>query len=120
MKLYQTMALVIAFTLASGAGAQTSVRDATSKEIAAIRKAMERDLLDAESARFDSVKVKGEDMCGLVNAKNSMGAYVGYRAFNGMIFKDTTGKLLAAPMGMSGSEEVTRTMCAQKGIPLPP
>lgn len=99
---------------------EEQVREATPKEIEAIRTAMERDLHDAQSARFNSVRVKGNDMCGLVNAKNLMGAYVGYRPFTGMVFKDQTGKLLAAPMGVDSSPVVVRAICADKGIPLPP
>ena len=96
------------------------VRDATTTEIEAIRAGMESRLLDAQSARFANVKIKAEHMCGMVNAKNRMGAYVGYKPFSGMIFRDTTGKLLAAPMGPSEHEEVDRAMCEKSGIPLPP
>lgn len=116
---YATMVVTAFMIFSAAAYASDDVRDATQKEIAAIRHGMERDLLDAQSARFDSVKVKGNYMCGMVNAKNKLGAYVGYTPFTGMIFRDTTGKLLAAPMGVD-SPEVTRSMCEQYGIPLPP
>jgi hypothetical protein len=38
-------------------------------------------LKDPESARFSEIAVKGNNVCGLVNAKNSMGGYVGPRPF---------------------------------------
>lgn len=112
--------LLFILLAAAGSPDDAPLRDATPKEIEAVRSAMERDLLDAESARFNSVKVKGNYLCGLVNAKNRMGAYAGYKPFTGMVFKDETGKLLAAPMGLDSSPEVIHSMCAQKGIPLPP
>jgi hypothetical protein len=36
-------------------------------------------LKDPESAKFSDILVKGEMVCGQVNAKNSMGGYVGKR-----------------------------------------
>lgn len=120
MKILRATAVLITLLASSATLANEPVRDATPKEIEAIRAGMERQLLDAQSARFNSVKVKGQHMCGMVNSKNRMGAYAGYRPFTGMIFKDTTGKLLAAPMGVDADEAVARSMCKQQGIPLPP
>lgn len=99
--------------------ASAEIRRATDQEIEAIRTGMERQLADAQSARFDTVMVDADGhMCGLVNAKNRMGAYVGYRAFTGMIF-EIDGKPTAAPMGV-GEDLISRTMCAEKGFRLPP
>jgi len=38
-------------------------------------------LKDPSSAQFDKVQTVGTVTCGLVNAKNSMGAYTGYELF---------------------------------------
>ena len=95
------------------------VRDATPKELAAIKAGLETQLKDASSAKLLRVRVKGNDFCGLLNAKNAFGAYAGYSPIMGMVFKDTTGKQLAAVLGVD-SPEVTRDMCEQKGLPLPP
>lgn len=104
---------------AAAAHAGDAVRDATPKELLAIKAGLEMQLKDAASAKLRSVRVKGETFCGMVNAKNSFGAYAGYSPITGMVFKDTTGKLLAAVMG-ADSPEATRQVCEDKGLPLPP
>lgn len=38
-------------------------------------------LLDASSAQFEAVAAEGAVVCGLVNAKNRMGAYTGFQGF---------------------------------------
>ena len=52
------------------------------------RDALRTSLFDADSAKFDSVKAvtiqranPERVICGMVNAKNQMGAYVGFRRF---------------------------------------
>jgi hypothetical protein len=45
------------------------------KEIAA------RDLIDPSSAQFRDLKVNGDMVCGEINGKNRMGAYVGFKRF---------------------------------------
>lgn len=101
------------------ANAAAEIRPATEQEIEAIRAGMERQLADARSTRFDTVLVDSEGyICGLVNAKNRMGAYVGYQAFTGMLF-EIGDKLTAAPMGV-GDDAISRKMCADKGFVLPP
>ena len=69
-----------------GAEECAAVSDA---EIGDIRRAFELDLFDAQAARFQRVckfqfKERETDVtayCGLINAKNRIGAYVGYRPF---------------------------------------
>lgn len=62
-------------------------RDPTDPEMEELKYAAERHLKDGGSAKYLSVKVEVSDtpdaltMCGLLNAKNSYGAYVGYRSF---------------------------------------
>lgn len=105
--------------LSAPAYAGDAVRDATPKELAAIKADLEMKLKDASSAKLQSVRVKGDKFCGMVNAKNSYGAYAGYSPIGGMVFKDTSGKQLAAVMSLD-SPQVTREMCEQDGLPLPP
>jgi hypothetical protein len=50
-------------------------------EIEEAKAAITKRLKDPESARFSDIVVKGNNVCGLVNAKNSMGGYVGPRPF---------------------------------------
>jgi len=99
--------------------ASAAPRAATPKEISAIRSSLERKLKDAPSARFEAVLVENDNVCGMVNAKNSMGGYAGYSPFFGMVTVDTTGKTVAYVLSV-GEDEITRKMCADKGIPLPP
>lgn len=101
------------------AQAADGVRDATPKELAAIKAGLEMQLKDASSAKLQRVRVKGEHFCGMVNAKNSYGAYAGYSPIMGMVFKDTTGKQLAAVIGLD-SPDISRSECESKGMPLPP
>lgn len=113
--------LPLALLLIAGAvHAGNAVRDATPKELAAIKADLELRLKDAGSAKLQSVRVKGEKFCGLVNAKNSYGAYAGYKPISGMVFKDATGKQLAAVIGISPPEDVVRQICEDDGLPLPP
>jgi hypothetical protein len=45
------------------------------------RAAIVKKLKDPESARFTDVRVNGEAVCGLVNAKSAMGGYPGAHKF---------------------------------------
>lgn len=114
-KLMFAMLLVVA-----GAHAGEAVRDATPKELAAIKADLELRLKDASSAKLQRVRVKGEKFCGMLNAKNAYGAYAGYSPISGMVFKDTTGKQLAAVIGLGPPEEAIREVCEKDGLPLPP
>lgn len=77
--------------LASMASHEAMAHDLTHKEKATIEKEIKRGLSDPESARFQwlklpkSVGIRPPDTattyCGLVNAKNKMGGYVGYKPF---------------------------------------
>lgn len=55
---------------------------------AAIRAAMETHLKDASSAKFHSLQFDGITLCGLLNSKNSYGAYGGYVPFAVMYVAD--------------------------------
>lgn len=45
------------------------------------RERLQQSLKDADSAKFRDLRKVGDDICGLVNAKNSYGAYAGYEPF---------------------------------------
>ena len=64
------------FVLLGGCSAADAFRY-ESKAKDAVAKA----LLDPTSAEFRNIAVRNEHVCGEVNAKNSMGAYVGFRRF---------------------------------------
>ena len=63
--------------------------DATETEIQAIRSAFTLSLKDAESAKFKGVRreagERGGTTCGYINAKNSYGAYSGFRLFHAQL-----------------------------------
>lgn len=50
-------------------------------ELKSMRGPMLASLKDAESAEIKNEKTVGDFICGEVNAKNSMGAYVGFKRF---------------------------------------
>lgn len=98
----KVMAVFLAVVLAStGSTAWAKEqRPATEDEIALIRAAMQTDLLDADSAKFRDVKHDvgdkgGVTFCGLVNAKNSFGAYTGFKAFAAFFHPQSEGGLQA-------------------------
>jgi len=75
----------------------TARRDATPAQVALIRKAMLYTLKDNESARFSEVSVRAERSsptvlraCGMVNAKNSSGAYAGFSHFTAVLGETAT------------------------------
>jgi len=54
---------------------------ANAADVAAARAAVGRALKDPASARFEGVRDRGAAVCGLVNAKNSLGGYTGAMPF---------------------------------------
>lgn len=50
-------------------------------QFARLREALNEQLMDYPSARFRDVRADGGRVCGFVNAKNAMGAYIGWRPF---------------------------------------
>ena len=54
---------------------------ASAEPIDDARAAVIKKLKDPESARFTDVRINGEAVCGLVNAKNAMGGYPGAHKF---------------------------------------
>lgn len=74
---------------------------ATSKAIVADQ------LKDPDSAKFRKVAIVRKSVCGEINAKNSMGGYVGYRRF---MVVDTTS---AIDDDSAQFEELWTTVCAK-------
>lgn len=94
------MRLSVAFgllsILAMPSFAVSGVVSATDSDLAGISLAMDDILKDADSAKLKNVTLRKEsegwEVCGLVNAKNSYGAYAGYTPFIGMKFDRPEGK----------------------------
>lgn len=117
--LKKMVALGFCLLIAAYAHASGGAREATPKELAAIKAGLETQLKDASSARFSNVRVNGEgSFCGLVNSKNGFGAYGGYTPMTGLLF-DLNGKLTAHVMGLD-SPEAVQMVCEDKGLSLPP
>jgi hypothetical protein len=57
--------------------------DSSSGLVSEAKRAVAGTLIDPESARYENVKVQKElsVVCGLVNAKNKFGGYVGFKQF---------------------------------------
>jgi hypothetical protein len=75
-------------------------------EFATAKAMLQRKMIDPESARFTSMfKVQtsgeGEVLCGLVNSKNSMGGYVGYKGF---IFEENLNRVTIMATGDSNPD----------------
>ena len=82
----------------------------SAKDLEGIKSAMDDRLKDTESAKLKDVRIaKDGTICGLVNAKNSYGAYVGYEPF--IALKLSTGKFYVAGIGRESGQ-----VCASKGI----
>ncbi len=114
----RTAALVLALIPAPAMAAAPL----TPAEKAAVSQSLSGILLDAESARWRWLSPTEGNVilyCGFVNAKNSYGAYSGFRPFMVSLVRRTK-TALAATIGNPGSddEEITIRMCASKGYDL--
>lgn len=79
--------IVLASAVAVAACQYVPGTDAHKKEQA--KKVASRDLIDPSSAQFRDVYIKDDYVCGEINAKNRMGAYVGYKRFFVVLDRDT-------------------------------
>ncbi|MGS0941545.1 hypothetical protein ACVA51_13435 [Pseudomonas luteola] len=113
---FQGMTYLILLSAASIAGA-AEIRNGTEAEIAAIKKEMETQLKDADSAKIMNLRLVKEEsgsfFCGLVNSKNSYGAYAGYEPFNGLKFDRPGGKDLYFVAGIG---EAAGKVCKDHGL----
>lgn len=118
------IAIVMAALLATTSGEALARDTLTAKEKSAIEKAVKRELLDPESARFKwlnlppgtSTKSSAVTYCGLVNSKNSYGGYVGDSPFQVIIMWSEKGKLLdEVDVFIRDNKNVTYKICADAG-----
>jgi hypothetical protein len=110
----------LAALVLSGVHAQTAKRAVTPKELAAIKDSLQSTLKDADSVKFKDVEVtldgKGS-VCGLLNAKNSYGAYIGYAYFFGMVFTEHQKVPVAMVLSVDdGDSNVAEQMCKKYGM----
>ena len=104
--MFKTMLLLGALT----APMSVLAGSASPQDLQGIKSAMDDRLKDSESAKLKDVRIaKDGTVCGLVNAKNSYGAYAGYEPFIGM--KLSTGRFYVVGVGSESGQ-----LCASKGI----
>lgn len=100
----------IAFSLAAPSFAFAAGVVASNADLAAIKTSMEDRLKDSDSAKFKDVRIsKDGTTCGLVNAKNSYGAYSGFEPFLAM--KLSSGRFYIVDISKEAGQ-----VCAGKGI----
>lgn len=113
-------AAALAVLVLAGAHAQTAKRAATPKELAALRESLQSTLKDADSAKFKDVEISLDGKgtaCGLLNAKNSYGAYGGYSYFVGAVFSEPHKPIFALVVSVDdGESDVAEKMCKQYGM----
>ena len=104
------MSLLIASLVFAQATANAiETRPLSPSETTLIQTAVTGELSDPESARFKMLPLAiGSDRyCGMVNAKNQFGGYVGYRNFSVWIKKDKNGKVILAEQASIDSARKT-------------
>jgi hypothetical protein len=122
MKSLKAVLAICAAIAAAPAITAEAARNATEAEIAAIRTALVKELVDPESAQFRDVKVaadKAVTVCGLVNAKNRAGGYVGYHRFIGFLRIAEGKPPTASIVGIDGPTRpgsVAEGMCRDRGL----
>ncbi|MBT2145280.1 MULTISPECIES: hypothetical protein [unclassified Rhodanobacter] len=113
-------AAALAVMVLAGAHAQTAKRAATPKELAAIKDSLQSTLKDADSLKFKDVDVSLDSkgtLCGLLNAKNSYGAYVGYVYFFGAVFTEHLKEPVAMVLSIDdGDTNIAEQMCKKYGM----
>lgn len=112
------MYLCALLVVSVGATAATPVdsRPASQSELAMLKTALEGQLKDPYSAKFRNVKVGPKSpagmytACGMVNAKNSYGAYAGEEPFYGQLIPEAK---VAIVIGVG---DAAGQLCAQQGL----
>jgi len=106
-------------------GEYGQARPASDAELTGIREAMQLKMKDVESAKFANMTVRerlddaGQSMfCGLINGKNSYGAYSGFTALHGARIH-INGKQKDIIMILSDDDGMARTLCMQLAMILP-
>jgi hypothetical protein len=79
--------VLVSYTLSSGAMAAT--RPLSPAERAMIEHSIHAQLIDPDSALFrhNPLQLSSDQYCGMVNSKNRLGGYVGYKLFSTKLIK---------------------------------
>ncbi len=85
--------------LASQASPPTTAPPAGSAQFVVAQRLLDERLLDYPSARFRDVRGDERILCGFVNSKNRMGAYVGWTRFAVTFFTEEPRVMLDDPDG---------------------
>lgn len=102
--------VILCCALASAVPATVFAAPGTAQDVKAIKASLQSRLKDADSAKIKGVQVAADGTtCGMLNAKNSYGAYGGFEPFLGM-------KLPGGKFYFVGSGDTAAQMCADKGI----
>lgn len=126
MTTWKFVATAVALGLALGSPAEGAQRQATEAESSVIKEAVAEKLKDPESARFGKIIVNHDTKglltaCGMVNAKNSYGGYVGMSPFLGSLIVRDGKPIMFAVVGLTGADisgEAVLKVCSQYGITL--
>ncbi|EOU4995449.1 hypothetical protein ACOJ84_003735 [Morganella morganii] len=102
-------------------------RDLTPAEVTAVERAVREEMKDPDAAKFyhgDFPKTETNSLyCGMVNGKNSYGAYTGKKLFSAFIIEKDDGGVGALSMdrnmasGEPLSQDVIAASCAGAGYP---
>jgi hypothetical protein len=119
----KTVFVLIALTLTGCAGIpdglERSQVQLTKPQQTALEQGIKEGLKDGDSAKFGpfsaSIDSSGHiSVCGLVNAKNGFGGYIGYSPYLGGFTGDRF--LLAGMGGTERSSDVIRSSCREYGL----
>ncbi|SDY54641.1 hypothetical protein [Citreimonas salinaria] len=112
-------AIVGVFALGAGIAKQSQGDDLGFFEARTVKAAVRNKLKDPDSAQFGEIHAKRDgqkiDVCGWVNARNSLGGYVGETLFMTWLSGGEPGAVVLA----SDSPEVIAKMCIDDGIDTP-
>ena len=113
------MKKILAVTFILFCATELSAQGLSDIEKDAVKTAMIKELKDSDSAKYIWLD-KGLDngYCGLVNAKNSYGAYAGYIPFVSVVVETDEGETVALILQIGSSDdkaEVVRRVCVDTG-----
>jgi len=129
--LHQILIIFLSVAVLATFSLPAFARDLTAKEKEVIKKAVQEKLSDPESARFkwlsvsdaESRKSTGITYCGIVNAKNRFGGYVGDTLYYGLLVRLHDNSSPSFQVLVLGDEDfmayVASEMCKKKGYVLP-
>ena len=99
------------------------VVELSEEDVEAVREGVGRFLIDPYSAKYEGVVSGGDEeddqmpyVCGLVNAKNRFGAYVGREYFFGLLSRWRESKFLVVQIGDGEDVRPAKTLCEEVGL----